>query len=437
MGKMRPIGLPTTNDKHTASKLHSLPGLRLSPQERTTLVGALFLITGVLFLGKVVYLLKESATGATDSNRPQISFTDWNRFPICRYDGHCPVGSTCAVPPSFVTALGVCEPIALSKSPKQTSSLALTSRATSKTISANDEACFEACKAELDLDEHYYQYSWPESIWNESLTSVGRPAGCAIVYKRTAEGNRYADREPDGVDIYETDLADEWFYKIRLRHVIRVDPYDPSDPDDDRWMAYCLRPCQSNADCATHNDDNKDATTNGFVCEQGVCQRNPAYWERNDMVPAKTDLVVVTGLTGTFYGGVCNLAASLRYWAPKVKLVVYNLGGLSEQQKDTIRSWENCIALEWPDGVPNEYPPHVSVGKIYAWKPIIIKEALLKYKTIFWLDGGSVVVGLLDIVEKILHRTGIVGFKGQDGGMQKSHRTQGLALFAVTLDALI
>ena len=74
-------------------------------------------------------------------------------------------------------------------------------------------------------------------------------------------------------------------------------------------------------------------------------------------------MVIVTGATNTYFGGLANLAASARYWAPKNKLVVYNLGGLTNDQKDEIRSWKNVIALEWPNGIPESYPEHVSVGK--------------------------------------------------------------------------
>ena len=41
-----------------------------------------------------------------------------------------------------------------------------------------------------------------------------------------------------------------------------------------------------------------------------------------------------------------------------------------------IKSWSNVVALEWEMGLLEHYPAHVRVGCKYAWKPLIVQEAL-------------------------------------------------------------
>jgi hypothetical protein len=130
-------------------------------------------------------------------------------------------------------------------------------------------------------------------------------------------------------------------------------------------------------------------------------------------------MVIVTGATLGYMKGLTNLCASLRYWAPHHKVVVYNLGGMMAEHIQEIEGWQNVVAVEWRDGVPPQYPPHVSKGKIYAWKPIIVNETLHKYKSIFWLDAGSTVAGPITPIENVIQRTGLMLVKGQDMDMKQ------------------
>jgi len=129
-------------------------------------------------------------------------------------------------------------------------------------------------------------------------------------------------------------------------------------------------------------------------------------------------MVLVTGANSAYFGGLQNLVSSARYWAPNHRVVVYNLG-LGESQKNMIESWPNVLSLEWKTGIPDEYPDHVKVPQVYAWKPLIIKETLEKYKFIFWLDAGSTLSGPVKPVENILKRNGLFLVKGQDADMTK------------------
>jgi hypothetical protein len=316
---------------------------------------------------------------------------------VCFSDGNCPVRSTCSVVANKFGA-GTCEPFLVKHGPEA------------------EKSCVDTCLKELRKDEHFYHESWPVVEWTESIVSQGRPDGCAIVYRREPEGPLekhwqsliQQDKKPSPEPGVENSILN-WVHE-RFHHVKRVDPAS-EDVQDDKWVAYCTNPCQTDADCATPND----GKIPGFVCREGTCLRNPDYFTE------KQEMVIVTGATSSYYRGLVNLAASARHFAPHLKMVVYNLGGMDEVQKKTIRSWSNVLSLEWPDGVPSEYPEHVSVGKKYAWKPVIVKEALEKYGSIFWLDAGSTLTGKVDMARDIVEQHGIMLVKGQDLDMHLSH----------------
>lgn len=314
----------------------------------------------------------------------------------CRYDGHCPLRSTC----SASNDGGFCEPII--------------SQGSQPGKKASDE-CYESCLDELKWDEHFTQESWPEVDWSETIKSQGgRPDGCLLVFHRSPQADKWKD-------VDDTDAKEDWIHKPpfiphsfetwmnekRFRHIKRVDPLN-DDMADNKFIAYCTQPCNSDADCATKHD--------AFTCVKGACQRNPKYWGNDN----NADMVLVTAANSGYFGGLTNFAASARYWAPMHKLVVYNLG-LTNEQMDQVEKWSNVIALEWRDGIPKKYPDHVRAPKQYAWKPVIQNETLYKYKSVFVLDAGSTLTGPIKPVIEILQRDGILLVKGQDGDMRLSH----------------
>jgi hypothetical protein len=327
----------------------------------------------------------------------------------CRYDGHCGTSETCSVASGGIQ--GVCEPFAPKKDAKRSDA---------------SQACFDACMEELQIDEHWYQEMWPVVDWSEDITSQGRPIGCLIVYHREPQGDRFNyldEQDRQEQPLYEG-LPPSLVHWVenRFRHIKRVDPLS-GDMNDNRWVALCTAPCTSDTDCSTKND----AGVPGFVCQTGACMRNPQFWgpevpaseTPRDQMEAAADMVLVTGVTSAYYIGLTNLAASARYWAPQYGMVVYNLGGLSTEQIASVRSWSNVLAVEWEDGVPEHYPPHIREGKVYAWKPIIVNETVHKYGSIFWLDGGSTLAGPIQPMQVALQHHGIALMKGQDLDMRE------------------
>jgi hypothetical protein len=378
----------------------------------------------------------------------------------CRYDGHCPVGRTCAVAtsttsddknPEYQRLPGTCLEIPIRKEIKPT------------------QVCLDACRRELEMDEHFFHEKWPEILGQDATVSTsGRPGGCVLYYKRTS-------------DRLTTTSIPEW-EALRFRHVVRVDPAQQPNDDagDDTWMVYCTEPCQSDNDCQptspTMLASVAIAEEKPFVCQQGACQRSAGFWEAMTVQQKQQqhdqqggEMVIVTGATLSYFPGLQNLLGSIRYWAPHVKVVVYNLGDLGDVHKNWIRQQPNLLSFEWPNGIPDSYPPHMvrikekrisliwigvddaahvntknlaiahlhlfgtclafflleskqHEGKVYAWKPIIVQETLAKYKMIFWLDAGNTLKGPITPIEDIVKRNGIVLFHGQDESMTpKAH----------------
>eukprot|EP00977_Amphora_coffeiformis_P009638 scaffold2219_cov177-Amphora_coffeaeformis.AAC.14 len=320
---------------------------------------------------------------------------------VCWYDGHCGVREICA--PTGHKGVGKCINWAMG----------------ADTPVNATQACADACITELRLDEHHHHELWVNVESVNSFASDEYPNGCRVVFRREPEGDRFQDmiRMDSKHESVWTDPikpSDKEWVAVRHRHVKRVDPISgPPEDGDDRWMALCTNPCQTDADCISRVDDS------AFQCSEGSCQKNPAYWEPSSF--SRHPVTLVSAATASYFHGLKNLAASARFWAPNHKMVIYNLGGLSSGMKSEIKSWSNVISLEWEDGVPNFYPDHVKRGKIYAWKPILVNETLHKYGSIFYMDAGSTLAGKIDPVENILDREGIFLIKGQDADMRLSH----------------
>lgn len=62
--------------------------------------------------------------------------------------------------------------------------------------------------------------------------------------------------------------------------------------------------------------------------------------------------------------------------------------------------------------------PHVHQAKIYAWKPLAIRDAVEKYKRVIWLDAGCTVKApLRSTLFPILEKNGHFVIQGQDTDM--------------------
>jgi len=127
--------------------------------------------------------------------------------------------------------------------------------------------------------------------------------------------------------------------------------------------------------------------------------------------------MITTGTDVMYFHALENFAASLKYWAPKSKIAVYNLG-MTEEQLATVQKWPNVHRIHWRNGFPSHFPEHINNLHNYAWKSLAINESVHEYKSIFWLDAGATFTGPIDPIREILHRDGIFLVKGQDANMK-------------------
>lgn len=324
----------------------------------------------------------------------------------CRFEGHCPVGTTCVMKPECKHYTpGVCEPYYSDDS-----------------NNADEHSCIDACVEELQWDERMYYHATTDIISKtKALSSRSRPNGCVVRYRR----NHNAYNEEDEA------IRQEWLNATQHQHVVRVDPVANSS----HWQALCFNSCKAHEDCAPAAQVQE--ANMAFLCISGSCQRNRftySYWTKDD--GDKQELVLVTGANELFFHGLSNLAASARYWARKNRLIVYNLG-LSDEQLQQVESWPNILEVKWKDGIPKSFPPHVSIPRQYAWKPLAIQEALKEHGMIVWVDAGSTLVGPLDAVQRILEQDGILLVKGQDADMKPKSADDTFKWFGFDKDSFL
>ena len=318
-----------------------------------------------------------------------------NSSPECRYEGHCPVTTTCAVNNNNNTLHlqhlpGTCEPY-------EPDDLDKNGNKKNNDNSISHNPCIATCMEELKWDEQFYFDSKVnvEHTWTSTSNKNARPDGCIIQYYRSPQ-------EP-----WTNFSIDAWKDAVQHHHIVRVDPVR-DDQQRQAWRAFCYAPCQDNGNCGTH-----------FECIHQQCVRSESYWTPTNAT--KDDMVIVTGATSQYFPALVNLVASCLYWAPQHKVVIYNLGMKPEEMKKA-QSWPNVKEIKWSQGFPPHFPEHVHHGKQYAWKPLAMNESVHEYGNIFWLDAGNTLTGPMEPAERIVHETGIFLVRGQDSSMQeKSH----------------
>lgn len=95
-------------------------------------------------------------------------------------------------------------------------------------------------------------------------------------------------------------------------------------------------------------------------------------------------VAIVTYASEHFFDNVMNLIGSIHTWAPGMDILVYDLG-LNATQLFELHCTQSVSVqrLHFAD-----YPVHVSNLYNYAWKAIVISDALSKSRNILVLDAG-------------------------------------------------
>lgn len=389
----------------------------------------------IIFFGFSVLLTGRLALKKSASSSSNLAHTTYQAQSVvqdvqfCLHQGQCPIGSACG--PS-----GICQPYHPFNRQPELPEMKYVRREKGRLRSGSidqrrmDE-CVQYCVEELTVDEEFRFGSTP--IIRTSYSAVAPHFGCVLEFERPKRGQR---------NMTTTRPTLEESLARRFRSVVRVDPimssfahqrnhsrYTEMQENNSRglWRAYCHAPCkQSSVDDSCPKDydclprkwyrlPQNSTNPNSFPDR---CQ--PKVRNSQDMSSA---MVIVTGSDSGYFTGLVNFAASLRYWAPATRFLVYNLG-MTPEELEQVKRWPNLLDIKWRDGIPSHYPSHVSWSDLqnYAWKPLAINESVHEYRNIFWLDAGASIVGPLDSVQEVIERNGIFLAQGQDEHMKyRSH----------------
>ena len=123
--------------------------------------------------------------------------------------------------------------------------------------------------------------------------------------------------------------------------------------------------------------------------------------------PERDDLVVVTGASNSHFKSVCQFLTSLFRHEPRVKTVVFDLG-LTETERKHIQTAFPSVDLRRFEY--SRYPDYFDITVnhgAYAWKPVILCDALNEFQgCVCWMDAGNVVQEPLAWIRDFTKRTG-------------------------------
>lgn len=141
---------------------------------------------------------------------------------------------------------------------------------------------------------------------------------------------------------------------------------------------------------------------------EGAKASRAAHGEDSDVEVAtanKSKLVLVTAASHVFFGALMNLVGSVHFWegSKKLPILVYDLG-LTVAERAEVRGWAG-VSLRTFDF--SAHPDHVRDLYNYAWKPIVIQDALSRCTSaILYQDAGQELRQPLHTFKQILSKQG-------------------------------
>mmetsp|Transcript_27397 Transcript_27397/g.74101 ORF Transcript_27397/g.74101 Transcript_27397/m.74101 type:complete len:961 (-) Transcript_27397:693-3575(-) len=100
--------------------------------------------------------------------------------------------------------------------------------------------------------------------------------------------------------------------------------------------------------------------------------------------PPAGALMVVSAANAPFFDRLQNMVSSVQAWAPGQRMAVYDLGFLRQQLLD-MACWRDVEVRPFPF---SKFPPHVRDLHNYAFKALVIQEALVLNSLVLWIDAG-------------------------------------------------
>ena len=103
-----------------------------------------------------------------------------------------------------------------------------------------------------------------------------------------------------------------------------------------------------------------------------------------------------------------NLVGSLHFWEPSSTIVVYDLG-FTPESRSKVLGWRDVELRDLAPAVTrvlNETPPHTLQASSYAFKALVIQDALLTAPSVLWIDANCELRRPLDEVFYLLQEQG-------------------------------
>jgi hypothetical protein len=112
-------------------------------------------------------------------------------------------------------------------------------------------------------------------------------------------------------------------------------------------------------------------------------------------------MLIVSAASSNHAGALLNLIATAKHFAPEARVVAYDLG-LSTSEAGAV-----AAAAELRRFDASQYPAHVADLKTFAWKPLVVRDALAAGEPVVWMDAGNLLHGPLDEVWDLLRGPGL------------------------------
>ncbi|XP_071793696.1 uncharacterized protein [Asterias amurensis] len=95
--------------------------------------------------------------------------------------------------------------------------------------------------------------------------------------------------------------------------------------------------------------------------------------------------VIITGFSQNHFKEAKGMLGSVQKFLPHTKIIAYDLG----LRKESIKEVKRMCNVKLRKFDSSKYPSHVAKLLTYAFKPIIIEEALREFDVVFWCDASA------------------------------------------------
>ncbi|KAF5826927.1 hypothetical protein DUNSADRAFT_1723 [Dunaliella salina] len=126
--------------------------------------------------------------------------------------------------------------------------------------------------------------------------------------------------------------------------------------------------------------------------------------------PPAGSLKVVSAANAPFFDRLQNMVASVQAWAPGQRVAMYDLGFTRQQLLD-MACWQDVEVRSFPF---SKLPPHVRDLHNYAFKALVIQEALVLNSLVLWIDAGLELRAPMYTMQSWLSQHGHVGALQED-----------------------